>query len=126
MPVKSYNDRMQLILDGKEFKKYTAPRKNSKDPLVSFEEKVNKILLDWKKSGKITEKLYHRLHLTGSQPPRLYGLGKNHKKDTPMRPVLSMCGSMYYNIASKLAKWLSVIPETSIDCNAADISQTYK
>ena len=94
--------------------------------MVSFEEKVNKMLLDWKKTGKITDKLYHRLHLTGSQPPRLYGLGKNHKKDTPMRPVLSMCGSMYYNIASKLAKWLSVIPETSINCNTADISQSIK
>ena len=60
--------------------KYTAPRKGSKDTLVSFEEKVNKILLDLKKTGKITDKLYHRLHLTGSQPPRLYDLRKNHKK----------------------------------------------
>ena len=33
---------------------------------------------------------------------------------------------MYYNRASKLAKWLSVIPETSIDCNTADISQSIK
>ena len=112
---------MRLTLDGKEFKKYTAPRKNRKDPIVSFEENVNKTLLDWKKTGKITDKLYHRLHMTGSQPPRLYGLGKDHKRGTPMRPVLSMCGSMYYYIASKLAKWLSVIPETSIGCNTADI-----
>ena len=32
MPVKSYNDRMQLILDGKELKKYIAPRKTAKIP----------------------------------------------------------------------------------------------
>ena len=42
-------------------------------------------------------------------------MGKNHKEDTPIRPVLSMCGSQYYNIASKLAKWLPVIPETNIN-----------
>ena len=45
-------------------------------------------------------------------------------KDTTMRPVLSMCSSMSYNIASKLAKWLSVIPETSMNQNTADISQS--
>ena len=43
-----------------------------------------------------------------------------------MRPVLSMCSSMYYNIASKLAKCLSVVPETNIGCNTADISQSIK
>ena len=43
-----------------------------------------------------------------------------------MRPVLSMCGSMYYNIASKLAKWLFVIPETSIGCHPAEISKSIK
>ena len=64
--------------------------------------------------------------MTGSQPPRLYGLEKNHKKDTLIKPVLSMCGSMYYNIASKLAKWLPVIPETSIGCNTAEISKSIK
>ena len=34
----------------------------------------------------------------GSQAPRLYGLAKVHKKDTPTRPELSMSGSAYYGI----------------------------
>ena len=33
---------------------------------------------------------------------------------------------MYENLASKLAKWLSVIPDTSINCNTADISKSIK
>ena len=126
MPLQSYNNRMQVILDGKELKKNTAPRKNSKDPIVSFEDKVNKILLEYEKKGLLSDKLYHQFHKTGTQPPRLYGLSKNHKKDSPMRPVLSMCNSMYENLASKLAKWLSVIPDTSINCKTADISKSIK
>ena len=78
MPLQSYNNRMQVILDGKEFKKYKAPRKNSKDPIVSFEDKVNKILLEYKKKGLLSDKLYHQFHKTGTQPPP-----QTHKKDSP-------------------------------------------
>ena len=30
-----------------------------------------------------------------------------------------MCGSAYYNIASKLAKWMSVIPEANINSSTS-------
>ena len=48
----------------------------------------------------------------GGQLPRLYGLAKVHKKDIPLRPVLSMPGLPYHKIAQKVTEWLSVVPES--------------
>ena len=45
---------------------------------------------------------YTKLYPTGSQPGKLYGTAKNHKKDCPLRPVLAAIGTAEYN----LAKWL--------------------
>ena len=39
---------------------------------------------------------------------RLYGLAKVHKKNIPMRPVLSMPGSAYHGVAQDVSNWLSV------------------
>lgn len=52
----------------------------------------------------------------GGKLPRLYGLAKVHKKNIPVRPVLSMPGSPYYKLAEKIIEWLSVIPEAKINC----------
>ena len=53
----------------------------------------------------------------GGQLPKLYGLAKVHKESVPVRPVLSMPGSPYCKLAEKVAKWLSVIPESKINCS---------
>ena len=50
------------------------------------------------KQVTISEKNYHRLRTTGSQPARLYGLAKIHKNGTPLRPVLSIPGSSFENL----------------------------
>ena len=36
----------------------------------------------------------------------LYGLPKIHKPDTPLRPIVSSCGSVTYGVAKELAKIL--------------------
>ena len=51
----------------------------------------------------------------GGQLPRLYGLAKVHKKNIPLRPVLSVPGSPYHKIAQKVTEWLSVVPESKIN-----------
>ena len=38
--------------------------------------------------------------------PNLYGLPKIHKPDTPLRPIVSSCGSATYGVAKELAKIL--------------------
>ena len=60
----------------------------------------------------------------GSQPARLYGLAKVHKKNTPVRPVLSMPGSAYHKVALKIAEWLSSVPECNINSSTKSISDT--
>ena len=82
---------------------------------------ISDILKTLEKAGKIDTELYEQLRPTGSQPARLYGLAKVHKSDMPVRPVLSMPGSVYYNVAKQVAKWLSVIPECQINCSTKSI-----
>ena len=43
---------------------------------------------------------------TGCVPPKFYGLPKIHKPDTPLRPIVSSCGSVSYGVAKKLTKIL--------------------
>ena len=46
--------------------------------------------------------MYH----TGCVPPKFYGLPKIHKPDTPLRPIVSSCGSVTYAVAKEFAKIL--------------------
>ena len=39
-------------------------------------------------------------------PLKFYGLPKIHKLDTPLRPIVSSCGSVTYDVAKELAKIL--------------------
>ena len=39
-------------------------------------------------------------------PPKFYGLPKIHKPDTPLRPIVSCCGSVTYGVTKELAKIL--------------------
>ena len=57
------------------------------------EKELLKELLDVRNKGEIPLKVYEALRSTGAQPARLYGLAKVHKKETPLRPVLSIPGS---------------------------------
>ena len=40
-------------------------------------------------------------------PPKFYCLPKIHKPDTPLRPIVSSCGSVTYGVAKELAKILN-------------------
>ena len=37
----------------------------------------------------VSEAEYYRIHPTGSQPGKLYGIAKDDKPNCPLRPVLS-------------------------------------
>ena len=56
---------------------------------------------------------------TGGQPARLYGLAKVHR-NTPLRPVLSLPGSSYYNLNKVLAKFFEKIEGANIETNSLD------
>ena len=65
-----------------------------------------------------------KLKPRGSQPARLYGLAKVHKKVTPTRPVLSMPGSSYHNIGLQVAEWLKPVLECQINSSTKVISDS--
>ena len=46
------------------------------------------------------------MYPTGCVPPKFYGLPKIHKPETPLRPIVSSCGSVTYGVAKVLAKIL--------------------
>ena len=46
------------------------------------------------------------MYPTGCVPPKFYVLPKIHKPDTPLRPIVSSCGSVTYGVSKELAKTL--------------------
>ena len=65
-----------------------------------------KLLKNIKAEGGINEETYKRMYATGAGSPKLYGLPKIHKPDTPLRPIVSSTGTVSYNTAKELAKIL--------------------
>ena len=55
---------------------------------------------------RIPDYLYSQLYPTAENVPKFYGLPKIHKKDAPLRPIVSSIGSVMYNTAKFLAKIL--------------------
>ena len=81
------------------------------------------MLSDLKKKGKISDKLFSELKPVGSQAPRLYGLAKVHKVETPLRPIVSMPGSPYQRVAKQVAAWLSLVPECNINTSTDKVAK---
>ena len=75
-----------------------------------------------KDTNRISEELYIKLKPMGSQPARIYGTAKIHKKAVPVRPVLSMTGSSYHKIGTFVAESLSEVQECKINSSTKQIS----
>ena len=89
---------------------------------VKEEERINDTLQELLDTHEIDETLFEDMKLMGGQLPRLYGLAKVHKPNVPIRSVLSMPGLPYWKkrkkyIAEKVTKWLSMVPESKINCS---------
>ena len=108
----TYHENLNKIINLPQFQKLQNSRKNVKHPVLKEEERVKNILTSLLKEGRIDEELYYSMIPRGSQPARLYGLAcvKVHKKDIPVRLVLSIPGSSYHKVAVRVEEWLSVVP----------------
>ena len=126
MKAETYNNKIQQIVELPQFEKWVPKRRNEKHPVLKAEERVVELLKELLDESKINEQLYLKLKPKGSQPPRLYGLAKVHKKDTPLRPVLSMPGSAYHKIGEKVAEWLSVVQECRINSSSKLVAERLK
>ena len=81
----------------------------AKDPTASLESKMNKVLLNLRRAGHLSDQVYHRLRSSAAGVPRLYGLPKVHKPDVPLRPIVSFVSSPTYALSKFLASLLSPI-----------------
>jgi hypothetical protein len=92
-----YNDSMNELLNDQ-----TTYKKLNKDPINLTKRKVNTLVKSWRDNGIIDELTYNHLKNTSGILPRCYGLPKIHKKDHPLRIIVSSVGSPTYNLAHYL------------------------
>ena len=76
------------------------------DPTTTIKNKLINILKRVKNQTGLNSLTYKSMCPTGCVPPKFYGLPKIHKPDTPIRPIVSSCGSANYGVAKELTKIL--------------------
>ena len=126
MSEKDYHDRLDKIIELDQFEFYEKSRINEKDPILKEEERINGELKKLLEGGQIEDDLYKKLRSTGAKPARIYGLAKIHKVDTPLRPIVSMPGTAYYNLGKWISNWLEKVPESRINTSSEDVSRDIK
>ena len=101
MDAAEYDRKSRLLLD--DTTTYTRLRS---DPTARYKSKLTAKLKKWKDEEKIIYGQWKYLYPTSENHPKFYGLPKIHKKDAPLRPIVSSIGSITYNAARHLANIL--------------------
>ncbi|KAJ8049244.1 hypothetical protein HOLleu_01906 [Holothuria leucospilota] len=93
MNKEQYIEKMSnLIMEDKTY------RPLKRDLTTSLENKLGKTIKELKEQNKLNKKQATQLTPRNSLSPRLYGLPKVHKKDIPLRPIVSSINSPSYNL----------------------------
>ena len=100
MDRQDYINKAKYLLNQNTYKTIT------KDPTNTIKNKPINILKTIKTKSGLGTNIYKSMYPTGCVPPKFYGLPKIHKPDTPLRPIVSSCGSVTYGVAKELAKIL--------------------
>ncbi|CAH3158681.1 unnamed protein product [Pocillopora meandrina] len=104
MDKQQYHDKALSLLNDKS----TYAVLNS-DPTSKTQRKLNKMLLNLKKAGRISDSTYKMLYSSNGLCPHFYGLPKIHKPGIPLRPIVSFVNSPTYAISGYLARILSPV-----------------
>ena len=112
-------DRQDYINKANHLLNQNIYRSIAKDPTNSIKNKLINILKRVKSQTGLDSNTYKSMYPTGCVPPKFYGLPKIHKPDTPLRPIVSSCGSVTHDVAKKLAK----IPKPFISKSPHHITQ---
>ena len=99
-------DRQDYINKANHLLNQNTYRSIAKDPTNSIKNKLINILKKVKNQMGLDSNTYKSMYPTGFVPPKFYGLPKIHKPDTPLRPIVSSCGSVTYGVAKEPAKIL--------------------
>ena len=92
-------DRQDYINKANHLLNQNTYRSIAKDPTSSIKNKLINILKRVKSQTGLDSNTYKSMYPTGCVPPKFYGLPKIHKPDTPLRPIVSSCGSVTYGVA---------------------------
>ena len=96
-----YTKKMNQLLEDKN-----TYRLLKMDPTNKQKNRLINILRRIKSEGRLEESTYKKMYPTGTSSPKLYGLPKIHKKEIPLRPIVSSQGSVSYGVAKELARIL--------------------
>ena len=99
-------DRQDYINKANHLLNQSTYKSIAKDPTSSIKNKLINILKRVKTKTGLDSNTYKSMYPTGCVPSKFYGLPKIHKPDTPLRPIVSSCGSVTYGVAKELAKIL--------------------
>ena len=99
-------DRQDCINKANSLLNQNTYRSIPRDPTNSIKNKLISILKRVKNQTGLDSKTYKCMYPTSCVPPKFYGLPKIHKPDTPLRPIVSSCGSVTYGVAKELTKIL--------------------
>ena len=76
------------------------------DPTNKHKNRLINILRRIKSEGRLEEGTYKKMCPTRASSPKLYGLPSIHKKEFPLRLIVSSQGSVCYGVAKELARIL--------------------
>ena len=103
----TYHVKMSALIDSGPY------RLLNKDPTGRLTWKLSEKLLTLKQNRHISEAVYNKIRPRHKQPPRIYGLPKIHKANTPLRPIVSYFNTFGYNLFAFLANILSSLTGNS-------------
>lgn len=114
-----YKNKMNKLLEDK-----TTYKTIRADPTQKLQNKNNKIVTDLFKHEYIDLKLKKKLTCDAAISPRLYGLPKIHKPNTPLRPVSSSVDVPCYNLSKHIGEIIQNIISTKYNIkNSLELKQ---
>ena len=103
-----YNNKAQKLLeDGGTYNGIKA------DPTNKLKNKLINLLKKIKAGGGINDQLNKKMYPAGPEVPKFYGLPKIHKRDIPLRPIVSSRGSINYEVDKELSRILRPLVDNS-------------
>ena len=84
MDKKEYDDKVKQLLSDT-----TTYQKLKKDPTSKYKRELITILQEWNREKAISKTLYDKMYPTTEEVPKFYGTPKIHKKQYPLRPIVS-------------------------------------
>ena len=84
------------------------------DATNKLKNRLINILKKVKTGSEMDENTYKRMYPTGASAPKFYGLAKLHKKEVPLRPIVSSIGCVTYGVAKELSRILKPLVAKSL------------